>query len=83
MMLKRTVLQDICLEWIKELQIGETFKPSDLCQLLQEKYPQKCIERGESAYEERYRNDARWAVKRALRDKLTSHINRGKYQMVG
>jgi hypothetical protein len=79
-MLKRTELQDVCFAWIQELKPGKTFEPADLYRLLQTKYPDECGERGDSSYEERYRNDARWAVKRALGQGLTSQIRRGLYQ---
>lgn len=81
-MSKKTELQDVGLDWIYGLDTETIFRPADLYCFLQKKYPSKCEERGDSAYEKRYKNDARWAVKRALRNGLTSHIAHGRYQRI-
>ncbi len=82
-MLKRTELQDISFDWIQELKTGKVFGPADLYRFLQAKFPEECGERGDSDYEERYKNDARWGIKRAMKQGLISQIRHGEYQRIG
>ena len=80
-MAKRTVLQDISLQWIKDLESGSTFSPTDLYQMLTQDHLDECNQRGDSNWEERYRNDARWAIQIAQdREGLITRIRRGLYQ---
>jgi len=80
-MKKLTVLQDISLKWIKNLASGTVFSPSDLYRMLMRDHLDECQERGYSNWEERYRNDARWAIQIALdREGLIERIVRGSYR---
>ena len=78
---KLTVLQDISLKWIKNLACGTVFSPGDLYRMLTRDHLDECQARGDSNWEERYRNDARWAIQIALdREGLIARIVRGSYR---
>ena len=80
-MKKLTVLQDISLKWIRDLTCGTTFSPSDLYRMLTRDHLDECRERGDSNWEERYRNDARWAIQIALdREGFITRIRHGSYR---
>jgi hypothetical protein len=80
-MMKLTVLQDISLNWIRNLARGTTFSPHDLYRMLMQDYLDECQDRGDSDWEERYKNDARWAIQIALdREGLITRIKRGSYR---
>ena len=79
-MLKRTHLQDESLDWIKRQGAGRLIKPPHIYMYLQEKYPDEISTRGDSSWEPRYRNDARWALKTAERDQLVTRLRRGIYR---
>jgi hypothetical protein len=80
-MMKLTVLQDISLNWIRNLARGTTFSPHDLYSMLTQDYLDECQNRGDSDWEERYKNDARWAIQIALdREGLITRIKRGSYR---
>jgi hypothetical protein len=80
-MMKLTVLQDISLSWIRNLARGTTFSPQDLYSMLTQDYLDECQNRGDSDWEERYKNDTRWAIQIALdREGLITRVKRGSYR---
>ena len=64
-MIKRSELQDAALTMIQGLRKGQVFHVGELYRFLEKEFPAECQARGDSQWEPRYKNDARWAVKKA------------------
>jgi hypothetical protein len=80
-MLKNTELQEAAYGWIKALPHGRFFETSEIYRFLEEHFAMECSQRGDAATEPRYKNDARWAVQLAKRNKLLKITNiRGRFQ---
>ena len=81
-MQKQTELQDSARDWINSLPRGTEFKLNELYEFLEDNFPQEITARGYAATEPRYKNDARWAVQIAVRDRLVTAQARGVYRWV-
>lgn len=80
-MTKLTILQDISLNWIRNLAHGTTFSTRDLYSMLVKDHLDECRARGDSDWEARFKNDARWAMQIALdREKIITRIKRNSYR---
>jgi hypothetical protein len=81
--LKNTELREAALSYIRSLPKGTIFENNDLYKFLQKHHADECRIRGDAANEERFRNDARWAVQDAKREKLVTDTgNRGQHQRI-
>ncbi len=69
-MLKNTELREAAYGWMKSLSSGSYFNHADTYGFLETNFAKECSERGDADREPRYKNDARWAVHDALRDKI-------------
>ena len=79
-MLKKTELRDAAYKWVEALQHGAFFEHGNVYHFLKESFAEECSQRGDAAKEPRYKNDARWAVQDAKRDKLITPTNtRGRF----
>jgi hypothetical protein len=79
-MLKKTELRDAAYGYIKTLPVGRIIGHADLYRFLEENFSKECSQRGDAAKEPRYKNDARWAVMDAKRDRLLNTLSLGKFQ---
>jgi hypothetical protein len=80
-MLKNTELREAALGYIRMLPSGTVFDNKELYRFLEENFPQECRIRGDAQREERFRNDARWAVQDAKRDKIAKDTGKtGQHQ---
>ena len=78
---KKTILQDAAYLWIYDRRAGEVFRVTDVYSFLGQKFPEWRQQRGDSKWEERFQNDARWGVQRAKRDRLIEPTGeRGAYR---
>jgi hypothetical protein len=73
-------LQDHALVWIQRLPSGRIFGPSELYRYLLSSFPADCRDRGSSATEPRYQNDARWGIKKAFALGIIRHVGTGSWQ---
>jgi hypothetical protein len=82
-MLKKTELREVAYNTIRALQRGSILRHQELYRLLEKDFAKDCALRGDAAKEPRYRNDARWAVQDAKRDKLIEPTNeRGQFRRI-
>jgi hypothetical protein len=82
-MLKNTELREAALNYIRTLPVGRVFTNQDLYTVLEKDFPQECRTRGDAAHEERYRNDARWAVQDAKRARIAKDTGKtGEHQRI-
>jgi hypothetical protein len=82
-MLKNTELREAAYGWIKGLPSGRSFNHGETYLFLETNFANECDQRGDAAKEPRYKNDARWAVQDAKRDKLIKlSSTRGQFERV-
>jgi hypothetical protein len=80
-MLKKTELRESSLGWIRSLPRARVFDLSEIYRFLEYSFPDECNGRGDAKMEPRCRNDARWAVFDAKRERLIAPTGRrGEYR---
>jgi hypothetical protein len=69
-MLNNAELREAALNYIRNPPIGRVFTNQELYRVLEKDFPEECRIRGDAAHEERFRNDARWAVQDAKKARI-------------
>jgi hypothetical protein len=81
-MVKKTELQYIALDWIKQLPRGSFFGPPDIYRFLEHYYKAQIEYRGDAGKEPRYKNDARQGIRIAHDQGLIEQVRQGSWRRV-
>jgi hypothetical protein len=86
-MLKKTELREAAYNWIEKQPHNSQFGNADSYRFLETHFAAECCERGDASMEQRYKNDARWAVQDALgkthgRKKIIERVGLGRFRRI-
>ena len=79
-MINKTELRVHAYLCIYKMPAGRVFTNADLYRYLEDRFPVKASKRGDSKWEPRFQNDARWAVQDAKRDGYIEPVERGRFK---